>query len=274
MARALRCLSLLLSFTALSLGTAAAAHHADAPPAKSIRDILAGAGDFNGSTLPTVFRIGDERVDDLIAALDDSDPNVSRRAEKLLRYLGNPKGLIAVEDGCRKHPCFYDGPVPVPLLAHDYELIRVTAASTPLDQMLPQLETFVYSLALDGTLRSNFVLTQWLERSRKLQLSRNNASSAYLDQMVRNISESDPRKAFDEGSSLAQAVISNVFFLSSKDRASAKAKLFAKSSAGDKALLEIHVDRRVNVPERWYHVVIVRQDHEWHLVLVYMFAQG
>lgn len=43
-----------------------------------------------------LFEIGDERIDDLISALGDSEPKVSINAQRILRYLALPKGVEAI----------------------------------------------------------------------------------------------------------------------------------------------------------------------------------
>jgi len=49
------------------------------------------------SSFVKLFEKGDERIDDLIAALSDSEQKVSINAQRILRYLALPKGLEAID---------------------------------------------------------------------------------------------------------------------------------------------------------------------------------
>lgn len=45
--------------------------------------------------LATLFRVGDERITDLIQALNDPNPDISLRAQVIIRYLGSDVGMMS-----------------------------------------------------------------------------------------------------------------------------------------------------------------------------------
>src|SRR6266513_958237 len=57
--------------------------------------------DFD-STLRDLFRLGDERIADLVQALDDKNEAVSLNAQRVIRYLANPVGLKGLTDWYEK----------------------------------------------------------------------------------------------------------------------------------------------------------------------------
>ena len=48
--------------------------------------------------LAMLFEIGDQRIADLIKALDSADPDASIRAQTVIRYLGNIEGMKALHE--------------------------------------------------------------------------------------------------------------------------------------------------------------------------------
>src|SRR5687767_4514390 len=51
---------------------------------------------LNRGKLAKLFQIGDERIGDLIRALDDPNPDISLRAQTVIRYLGNDAGVTGL----------------------------------------------------------------------------------------------------------------------------------------------------------------------------------
>ena len=238
----------------------------------AIRRLLADTPDseFDSQALPKLFRVGDSRIADLARALADSDSTVSRRAELVLRYLGSPKGLDALKSRCPSPvqcKLVNDGPVPIPLMDFDYEVIQALSQSQVVSPEMAPLETYIFALALDGSGRSKGMLARWLERSKTAH------SSIYLDQIFQSVQNDAPQKTFAAHRSLAEAVVANAFFLQPTDRTVAKARLIAMSSAGDKALVELHINHGVTA-ERWYHIVVVKRNQQWRLFSVYLQKQG
>ena len=63
---------------------------------EDIRRLLAERSIVDGETLSFLFSIGDERIQDLIRALDDSNNVVRRNAQAVIRYVGNDAGIAAL----------------------------------------------------------------------------------------------------------------------------------------------------------------------------------
>lgn len=243
---------------------------------KSIRDLLEWQedGSFESKALPELFRRGDEQISELINAASDANFTVSHRAHLVLRYLANPTGMAALERECKElHRCYVGDPLPTPLIDSDFQAVRQMANAMPLGPMLATGETYAYALTLDASLRSNDLVTNWIEKSRHSQLFKDSRSRTYLDQMARNVAEGGALKTFSESPSLPQAVITNAFFLSEADRRTGKARIMAMSADGTKALLEVQLDHGLGA-RKWYRVVITQKEGKWHFVSVFMFAQG
>lgn len=243
---------------------------ATAEPAKTTRQLLldmANAG-FDSKTLAPLFHVGDERINDLIAALSDPNRDIRYTAVVGLRYLGNPMGIEALNNKCRSQSgCeFFLDVFPIPLSDFDYEAIR-RMSQVPLSRWNAVPESSAYALALDGSERSEQLLAQWLKNSK------DEDSRYYLDALASSIRDHAAQKRFAARPSLVEAVVANAFFLQPADRAVAKAHLLALSSAGNKALIEVYVNHGVTV-ERWYNVVVVKQDQQWRLFSVHLVKQG
>lgn len=241
-----------------------------ADPAKTTRQLLLAMPHFelDSKALAQLFHVGDERIDDLIAALSDPDQHIRYAAVVVLKYLGNPKGIDALNNRCRSQSgCeFFLDVFPIPLSDFDYEAIR-RMSQVPLSRWNAIPESYAYALALDGSDRSERLLAQWLKSSK------DEDSRFYLDAIASSIRDHAAQKTFAAGASLVDAVVANAFFLQPADRAIAKAHLLALSSAGDKALIEVYLNHGPTA-DRWYHVVVVKQGQQWRLFSVHMLKQG
>lgn len=66
---------------------------------KETRKWLVKADAQSGNnTLKKLFMEGDQRIDDLIQALGDEDATVSINAQRIIRYLADPKGAAVLAD--------------------------------------------------------------------------------------------------------------------------------------------------------------------------------
>ncbi len=241
-----------------------------ADPPKTTRQLLLAIANakFDGKTLAPLFHIGDERINDLVAALSDPDQHIRYAAVVVLKYLGNPKGIDALNNKCRNQSgCeFFLDVFPIPLSDFDYDAIR-RMSRVPLSRWNAIPESYAYALALDGSKRSEQLLAQWLKSSESED------SRYYLDAFASSIRDHAAQKTFTAGPSLVDAVVANAFFLQPADRAIAKAHLLALSAAGNKALIEVYLNHGPTA-DRWYHVVVVKQGQQWRLFSVHMLKQG
>ncbi|MCY7348335.1 MAG: hypothetical protein LH614_19240 [Pyrinomonadaceae bacterium] len=72
-----------------------------------------------------LFQIGDERVDNFIAALNDKDKNVRYNTQKIIRSIGNPKATEAMykwlsKNALKKKDEFPTSPIPIPINDWEY----------------------------------------------------------------------------------------------------------------------------------------------------------
>lgn len=94
---------------------------------KSVRELLlAMKGDHQSTDqLAILFKVGDEKIAELIRALGDSNEDVKLSAQLIIRYLGNEEGMEAwVRDYESKKTGSVIAPIPTPLRDWDYEFIR------------------------------------------------------------------------------------------------------------------------------------------------------
>jgi hypothetical protein len=224
------------------------------------RKLLAGMDTSNtgsrGNKLAKVFRIGDERINDLIAALNDKDESISLHAQIAIRYLGNQQGMKALQDRYYKGTENRStGPIPLPLAQWDYDFInRNYLNESRLSWGIPR---YIYALALDASPKSASTLDRMLEK---------------YGQPPR-FSLERIRMTFASSQDLAQEVFKNAFFISPEDKKYSTALLLAYNGAKDKALIEIYINRGV-LMEEWHHVVISKSEQGWKFYSVTMVAQS
>src|SRR5262245_48534325 len=91
-----------------------------------IRELLVRMNGSHRSTkpLPVLFRLGDEKIADLIRALRDPDKNVRLSAQIVIRYLGNEQGMNAWKRMYDDQETDLTAPIPIPLNDADYDFIR------------------------------------------------------------------------------------------------------------------------------------------------------
>jgi hypothetical protein len=213
------------------------------------RELLASLDSVknNREVLATLFKTGDARIDDLVKALDDPNPNVSLRAQRVIRYLGNSAGMKALEDWySEKIEIVLSGPIPIPLTQRDYAIVESQSADENFQ--------YVYALALDGSERAQ----RLLEVMTKANLPDGSSTKAALNR----IKGSQPANLMTERIGLANVVLRHAFFVAPISRPYATAKLLALNQAKNKALIEVYVNPGP-LAEEVYHVVLSRRDKGW-----------
>jgi hypothetical protein len=205
--------------------------------------------------LAKLFRVGDERIGDLIQALNDPREDVKRSAQIIIRYLGNPEGMDALIKSLKgKNSFTIYGSVPLPLQAWDYDIIHSYFLNKP--QQFDRLaHLYLYALALDDSRKAASVLPQMIETSK----------AAGLEPFIIDaLSSREIKAGFKGDDDLAKAVLHASFFLTPQAKKAASAKVISFNHDGSKALVEIYVDRGV-LAEELYHVVVIKSDHLWKL---------
>jgi hypothetical protein len=117
---------ILVALTILTLNGQVLAEHKPDDIYRKTRKLLSGADVTHpNKEFARLYKIGDERIADLIRALKDEDREVCRRAQIVIRYLANPEGMRALHDTYAKQgELMFAGTVPVPLDDWDYQFIR------------------------------------------------------------------------------------------------------------------------------------------------------
>lgn len=255
--------TLLALFSVLCLGVSVAGQAAPpGPDAHSLLSHLDIESDRNRH-FATLFRIGDERVQDLIRALDDPDPEVRSNAQLIIRYLGNPTGMDAlIERYTKSGSVNVVGPVPLPLTEWDYDFINSTYLNKPGNFGELGIQ-YLYALSLDGSPKAKELLPGMLRT----------AKTAGIDDFtLKAVSSSESAYISGSGADdLAGAVLRAAKFLRPTDKKHGSAKLLAFNGAQDKALVEIYIDNGV-LAEETYHVVVCKGRDGWKFFSVSLVA--
>jgi hypothetical protein len=212
--------------------------------------------------LATLFRSGDDRIEDLIQALDDPDKEVRYNAQVIIRYLGNDKGMEALNKRCAKNAdsCF-GLPIPQPLRDWDYHFIRTNFLHKP-PQLTPLIDHYLFALALDSSTGASSLLREVIENAKKHGIRRDESLYTQLSRGP-NISAN--------ANNLVELVLKNASFLNARERQFATAKLIGYNGAKDKALVEIYVDGGP-LAEEWYHIVVSRCNTGWKFFSISLVA--
>jgi ribosomal protein S10 len=239
-------------------GVAAAQVKPSSASFEEVRGRLLALEDIKDSrqTLAFLFRTGDERIEDLIKALDDPDKRVSLRAQIVIRYLGNENGMKALVESYRKRKQIeISGPVPLPLNNWDYTYIQANYAQTPpLWDMLS--ERYIYALALDDSQRAKQTLSEIMKNAGNLN------EGATIDRAIKLLGANQPEKLLTGDNDLGKLVLQNAFFVAPIDRKYTSARLLGLNGTKDKALVEIYINRGP-LAEEWYHIVIKKSGQSW-----------
>lgn len=222
---------------------------------------------LNSDRLASLFRIGDERIADLIRALDDVDQAISIRSQLVIRYLGNEKGMNALREWYSRQRGEYRiiGSVPLPLNEWDYNFIRINYISEPAQTWGERGAQYIYSLALDESPRAKEMLDEIIKNARNLN------ESNFVGRAIKCVQASQPQKLLVREKDLAKLVLSNAFFITPEDRKYTSARFVAFNGAKDKALIEVYINRG-HLAEEWYHVVINRREPGWRFFSIYQVA--
>lgn len=223
-------------------------------------DIIALLSEMNThrrhDKLSILFRIGDERIGDLLMALDNPDREISIRAQVVIRYLGNnvgAKGLGEWYDKQTQYPVA--GPVPLPITDRDLKYIYIDYVGKPLAGW-HEPEKYIYALALDDSPRAKTALAEMLRSAGSLE-ERYHGGYA-----LKRIQTSNPTRLLRGSKDIAKLIKDNLFFLTPEGRKYARVSVIGMNGAGDKALVEVYVNFGV-LMEQWFHVVIRKQDDGW-----------
>lgn len=206
--------------------------------------------------LAELFRVGDERITDIIQALDDPDPAISLHAQIVIRYLGNNIGMRGLVEWYGRQKQFaVVGPIPLPLSEWDYKVIYANYVSKPMETW-NGAEPYIYALALDGSPKAEAALNEIKNRAG------NYDKSATAGRALVHIQRVESKKLLTGSHDLAKLILNNAFFIAPDDRKYTSAQLVGFSSAEDKALVEVYINRG-RLAEEWYHIVVRRWGQGW-----------
>ncbi len=247
---------ILLLAAAISMFTHQATYSSQSPDTyKNTRQLLLELNGVHGKEeqLAKLFKQGDDRITDLIRALDDPDKVVSRNAQVVIRYLGSEIGMRAVVQAFGKQETYVmAGPVPLPLRDWDYDYIRTYyLKGSPWDH---RSGFYIYALALDESPKARMLLDQMIENARK------DPKFIHID--LDRVQASPPKRVLTGQGDFAKLVLENAFFIAPQDRKDTSARLLGLNGAEDKALVEVHINRGP-LAEEWYHVVIRKCGQGW-----------
>jgi hypothetical protein len=213
------------------------------------RKLLTESPRIRDDSLATLFRIGDERIQELTRALDDPNEVVRLNAQIVIRYLGNETGMKALIEHLTKSRVFsLAGAVPLPLREWDYEYIRRSYLERS-SQWDFRSTSYIYALALDDSPKAKALLND---------LSVNGPYHYAFDR-VKTISANNLFLMKDD---LAKVVINNAFFLNSDDREQASAKILGFNHTKDKCLIAVYVSSG-SFTKEIYHIVLEKQREGW-----------
>lgn len=166
-----------------------------------------------------LFKIGDERVDDLIAALNDNDKNVRYNAQKIIRYIGNPKATEALYRWLSKNALkgkeeFPTSPIPIPIDDWEYRFEEKS-------YMYPSRSNLKnsYALFLDNSDKAQAALDKFIAKE--------NANPYGLGEgkKFERLRELQLERKFQENGDLAKAVLQTPFFQARTDDLNQKTNL-------------------------------------------------
>lgn len=216
-----------------------------------IRALLGQSGRLSDDSLSTLFNVGDDRIEDLLTALDDEDEVVRRNAQVVIRYLGNEVGMNRLlNQYARSSTNYLSGPVPLPLRDWDYRYIReyYVKGSSGWDS---RATSYIYALALDGSRSATALLNEL--NSGKNKTLRHFA----LDRVMRNAGN----VAKLMNGKLPDVILDNAFFLDPEDRDQASARVLSYNYSRTKCLIVVWAGSIP--PTETYHVVVQRYGEKW-----------
>lgn len=217
-----------------------------------------------------LFEIGDACIDDLISTLNGTDFQMSVAAQEAIRYLGNEKGLKVLDDWNTNNKKSYpvSGPVPIPIMDFDYEMIEVNFLGNDQRDLGLLTSQYLYALAIDKDSPKSKLL--FLKLLKRLELvDKESITKRIVDRLKNNY----PLKSFPETKSIENAVLENVFFLREEDKKFTTATLLSFNGKKDKALVEITISRGL-LSEEWYHVIVRKIGNNWEFFSITFVRQS
>lgn len=210
----------------------------------------------NNDKLAKLFRAGDERIADLLKALDDPNPDISLRAQVVIRYLGNDVGVKGLFEWYDKQKQFrVAGPIPLPLSEWDYKVVYAQYITEPPEKWVKS-EPYMYALALDDSPKAKEAL------EKMIRIASNLDEATVANRAASRIQADQPAKILAGKEDLADLIRSNAFFISSDDRKYTSARFLALNGAKNKGLIEVYINRG-RLSEGWYHVVVQKCEQGW-----------
>ncbi len=215
------------------------------------------------NNLAILFSEGENRIDDLIELLEDSDSTIRRNAQIIIRYLNNSDGMNALFSNYEKNEFNIVGQIPAPLHDWDYEFVNSTLLGKP--ENFGQTSTeYLYALALDKSPRSKKLLLE-LIKTAKLAKTDSFVIKAVIN---KNFGKSFKVEGDDD---LAKIVLKSSTFLPDIAKKNGSAKIIAYNSNKSKALIEIYINYGV-LAEETYHVVVNKTGKFWSLSCISQIA--
>jgi len=210
--------------------------------------------------LAALFKVGDERIQDLIDALDDPVRDISLRAQIVIRYLGNAEGMKGLTEWYSKQPdkILIAGPVPLPLTEWDYSFINRNLIDKPARTWRELEIQYIYALAIDDTQQNKTLLDATIKGAGSVD------EATYVGLVLKQVRQGQQlsRNLLPTRKDLATVVMDHAFFVSTQSRKYTSARLLGLNGAKDKALVEVYVNHGV-LAEEWYHVVIQKNKQGW-----------
>jgi hypothetical protein len=216
-----------------------------------VRALLGQSGRLSDDSLSALFKVGDDRIEDLLRALNDEDEAVRRNAQVVIRYLGNEVGMSRLIDQyARSSTHSLAGPVPLPLRDWDYRYIRENyiKGSNGWDS---RATSYIYALALDGSRSATALLNELSSGPHK------NFRHFALDRLRRNAGN----VAKPMNGKMPDVILDNAFFLDPEDRDHASARVLSYNNAKTKCLIVVWGG---GIPSaETYHVVVQKYGEGW-----------
>lgn len=231
---------------------------------------LSKRGGGEDEALSKLFQIGDQCIDELISALSGTDPQVAVAAQEAIRYLGNEKGLKALDawnkNSNKSYPVW--GPVPIPITELDYEMIEVTFLGNDHKDLGLLSSRYLYALAIDkDSPKSKSLFQTMLKRFESI------SEKSVTKRMAERLKNNYPLKRFSGTKSIENAVLENAFFLSKEEKKYTTAKLLNYNGKKRKALIELRLSRGI-LAEEWHHVVVRKMGNSWEFFSITFVKQS
>lgn len=226
---------------------------------EDVRRLLMENQIIGDDALTVLFSTGDERIQDLVRALNDPSEVVRRNAQAVIRYLGNDAGMKALVESYAKSPAYtLAGPVPLPLRDWDYEYIRKYYLS-PSKEWDSRASSYIYALVLDGSPKAVTLLQELRTKAEAGTITYH-----YALARVKAVSQ---KQNLPHETDLAKVVADNAFFVSADSREHISVKLLGFNQAKDKSLLKVYVGGPPLAAEQ-YHVVLQKNQAGWRIFSV------